>query len=34
MGGPSGTVFWTQVVAEIERRTNRLEPGKLRAPRR
>ncbi len=31
---PSGTVFWTQVAAEIERRTNRLEPGKLRAPPR
>jgi hypothetical protein len=34
MGSPSGTIFWTQVAAEVERRTNRLEPGKLRAPPR
>jgi hypothetical protein len=34
MGSPSGTLFWTQVAAEIGWRTNRPEAGKLRAPPR
>ncbi len=34
MGSPSGTLFWTQVAAEVGRRTNRPEAGKLRAPPR
>ena len=33
-GSPSGTLFWTQVAAEIERRTNKPKPGKLTAPSR
>ena len=32
LGSASGTLFWTQVAAEIGRRTNRPKPGKLRAP--
>jgi hypothetical protein len=34
MGSPSGTLFWSQVAAEVERRTNRPEAGKLHAPPR
>ena len=34
VGSPSGTLFWTQVAAEIERRTNKPKPGKLSAPAR
>ncbi|MBL0408313.1 hypothetical protein JKG68_31020 [Microvirga aerilata] len=34
LGSPSGTLFWSQVAAEVGRRTNRPEAGKLRAPPR
>jgi len=34
MGSPSGTLFWTQVAAEVGRRTNKPKPGKLSAPPR
>jgi hypothetical protein len=27
MGSPSGTIFWTEVAAEIARRTGRTRPG-------
>jgi hypothetical protein len=31
MGSPSGTIFWTQVAAELARRTNMARLGKFRA---
>jgi hypothetical protein len=34
LGSSSGTLFWSQVAAEVGRRTNRPEAGKLRAPPR
>ncbi len=34
LGSSSGTLFWSQVAAEVGRRTNRPEPGKLRTPTR